>query len=153
MAAAAEHDHQPPGAAIAPARPVSLWWLDPVVVVIALVVPTFLAALWYSPQHYRAAWRTAKWVGWDTAWLVGPAAAALVLGCVVGAALVRRGPHAPHGPDGPHGQASWPVLAPSTEAVLQRAFPVLVRITFVAYALWAVALLARGFTPAGLLDL
>ncbi len=125
-------------------RLVSSWWLHPGAAVVALVVPTLLVALLTSPETYREAWRTPKWVSMDTVALVGPALAALVLGCVAGGCLVRRGRP---------GTAPWPTLSPGTEATLRRAFPILIRITFAAYALWGLALLARGITPWGLVDM
>lgn len=109
----------------------------------ALVALTLPPAILLSAQRYGTAWQTPKWVRFDTAYLVVPAAAALVVGSLLGRILVRRGRPS---------DAPWPALAPGTDAVLGTAFLVCSRIAFAAYGVWAGVLLARGITPAGLVS-
>ncbi|GAB2597934.1 oligosaccharide repeat unit polymerase [Microlunatus antarcticus] len=117
------------------------WWLSPAGTV-GLIVPFTLAlAAFNSDGHFRASWRTGKFLTSADIALFAAAAAVFVVG-LVWPMLLRRNPR----PD-----AQWPGSAEERHVRLTKAAGVLFWATMFGYISFLVVGAARGVRPADLI--
>lgn len=112
-----------------------VWWHDPALLALVVVVPTGAAAYFVSAERYQLAWRLPKYMDLATLGLLGFALAAFLAGSVVGSGAVTKR------------TTPWPQLSSAARHALISIFGWLFGLTIFGYVTWLANAVRNGLRP------